>query len=242
MPPCRFLQPQERDEPKPGPSPITICDFCLKVLKPGQRHVCNRSERFENLKKLTSPKIQMNLAKEVVADAIAKAKDVGEEAISLIGQQGRPLLVNIAGKKKAVITREAMAKYRAQFGMSKSRALAQAKFFKEVTLSKLEPYMKEHIFKEDTTIGDFFSTEYVELLGYDKDNVDDDSVPEDSNKRTLKKVMRWVFFCNDVAALVAYLLQIRGIEDEDSVVKIGLDSGRGFLKVLLSVHSKADDG
>ena len=119
--------------------------------------------------------------------------------------------------------------------MSKSKALAQAKFFKEVTMSKLEPYLKEFIFNSETSISDFFEVKTLELLGYDED-AEDDSIPV-NKKKVLKKVKREVLICNDVPALALFLIQERELND-NAIVKIGLDGGRGSFKICMSIHDK----
>ena len=92
--------------------------------------------------------------------------------------------------------------------------------------------MQEYIFKEDTEISDFFDVQEMEFLGYD--NNPDDSVPA-STKKVLTTVKRNIVFCNDLEALVIFLKKERHLGD-DSVIKIGIDGGRGSIKVMLTVH------
>ena len=244
MPKCRFLTKEEPKSVKtPNPSPVkNTCLKCFKVIEAdGSRHPCVRDEsRMERLRQIVSPRTQVMLAKEVVKEKLAEAKQKGEDVISFIGQHGRPLMVPIAGKKRAVITREIMAKYRAQFGISKTKAYAQAQFFKEVTMSKLEHHLKDWIFKADTRISDFFETKTLDMLGYDIE-LGDDSKPIGSQKKCLHPVKREVLFCNDVPALVLFLMQERLLNEDDVIIKIGLDGGRGFIKVCLSVHDPKED-
>ena len=245
LPPCRFSEQEKRpvgrppEKPQQDPTPIKTCPLCGVQILPGHRHPCDRASKIENLRQTLSPRTIGMLAKDYIADKIAEAKKAGKDYIALQGEHGKPMMVAIQGQKRAVITKEIISKYRAQFGMSKSKALATAKFFKDVTMGKLElePYLKEFIFKSDTCISEFFAMKTMELLGYDEE--EDDSVPLNS-KKTLKTVKREVFYCTDVPALAAFLHQERGIDAEDSIIKIGLDGGRGFFKVLLSIHSKSE--
>ena len=227
------------DSLKPDPTPIKTCPKCKVELLPGQRHPCTFQSKIDYLNETLSPRTKAILAKDYVKEKLDEAKKAGKDFIALQGEHGRPLMVALQGKKKAVITKDIMSQYRAQFGMSKNKALATAKFFKDVTMGKLElePYLKEFIFKSDTTISEFFSMKTMDLLGYDEE--EDDSKPINT-KKALKTVKREVFYCNDVPALAAFLHQERGLDAEDVIVKIGLDGGRGFFKVLLSIHSKSE--
>ena len=92
--------------------------------------------------------------------------------------------------------------------------------------------MQEYIFKEDTVISDFFEVQEVEFLGYNTNP--DDSVPV-SSKKTLTNVKRNIVFCNNLEALLIFLKKERELGD-NSIVKIGLDGGRGSIKVMLTIH------
>ena len=95
--------------------------------------------------------------------------------------------------------------------------------------------MQEYIFKEDTVISDFFDVQETNLLGYDHDQNPEDSEPTTSAKKILTTVKRNVVYCNNLEALLIFLKKERQLGD-NSVVKIGIDGGRGSIKVMLTIH------
>ena len=68
--------------------------------------------------------------------------------------------------------------------------------------------------------------------------------PRKGKKKELKKIKKKVVYCLNVAQLVMFIKQKRGIDqdDDDLLFKIGLDSGRGFLKLCLTVEEKKVPG
>ena len=120
LPPCRFLEeekpsrgrPRKPENPPDDPSPIKTCSKCGQKVGQGIRHPCSRRSRYQHLKDTLSPRTQAMLAKDVVKEKIDEAKKVGKDFISLTCHYGRPLIVSIKGKKRAVITKEMIAKYR----------------------------------------------------------------------------------------------------------------------------------
>ena len=44
-------------------------------------------------------------------------------------------------------------------------------------------------------------------------------------------------FCNDVTILVGLICQERGLNEDDIVLKIGVDGGKEFLKLTLTIIS-----
>ena len=64
--------------------------------------------------------------------------------------------------------------------------------------------------------------------------------PDKKPKKVLKKVKKTFICCNDVEGLVAHIKEKRGYdleaEEDDLLIKLGLDSGRGFLKLCLTME------
>ena len=61
---------------------------------------------------------------------------------------------------------------------------------------------------------------------------------EKKAKKVLKKVKKTFICCNNVEGLVALIKQKRGYDpdaDDNLLIKLGLDSGRGFLKLCLTI-------
>lgn len=62
---------------------------------------------------------------------------------------------------------------------------------------------------------------------------------EKKRKKVLKKVKKTFICCNNVEGLVALIKQKRGYDpdaDDNLLIKLGLDSGRGFLKLCLTIE------
>ena len=47
-------------------------------------------------------------------------------------------------------------------------------------------------------------------------------------------------YCTDVVELIARLAELRGLDPLDLVEKVGVDCGKGFLKVVLSMYNPLD--
>ena len=176
----------------------------------------------------------------LASQTLKEAFDESEGSASLKTRHGPRLEVKSKNVKEetAVFTKEMMDTFRTQIHMSKRSALKTARFFKEVFSGKMETGMQEYVYDANTCLSDFFTVERCEFLAFDYEF--DDGKPV-SSKKTLQSVFRDIVYCTDVEGLIFFLKVTRVLDDDDCIIKIGLDGGQGSLKLCLTIHSQKEE-
>ena len=83
----------------------------------------------------------------------------------------------------------------------------------------IEPGLKENLVSEKLKFEKFFSLSLVNFKGGDD-----------------KWITRPLVFCNDLVGFIKELLNLRSLRADDVQVKVGLDGGKGHLKLILSLY------
>ena len=255
---------------KSGSAGKPRCFDCGQIKAPGHPHQCGRTGKLQAMWELASPKTRDMFTTKHLKEKFEEAKEAGKEGlVSLASRFGPPLEIKAKNAKEnsIILTKEMLDQFRLQMDVSKTKALKASRFFKRVTGAKLEPYLQEYVMSSETCLTDFFETRNLEWTIYEKDP--DDTQPRSRQKLLLKKVIREAVICSDVDGLKFFLLMQRYL-DENSITKIGkiltffgefsifyiqirkylsltmtalisgLDSGRDFFKVCLTIHDKEE--
>ena len=98
---------------------------------------------------------------------------------------------------------------------------------------KLEPYFRDLLTKKGHELDSFFDYEEMEFESSVQESVG-------KGKKVRKLTKRVVVYCLNIEDLVKYIMVKREYESkiDDLLVKIGLDSGRGFLKLCMTVEEE----
>ena len=212
------------DEPKPDLTPIKTCPKCKCEIGPGKPHPCSEKSKTQHYLDTISPKSKASIAHHYVKEALAEAKEKKDELVASLQSKvgGRPLNVVAQRdiKERTVkISKKDLDRFRLEMDISKTKTLKAARYFAEITGSKLEEYMQEYIFKEETVLSDFFDVKEMTCEGYERNPAkDSEPVP---TKRTLTTVKRNVVYCTDLEAFIIFLMKERAL-DENSIIKIGI--------------------
>ena len=223
------------DEPKPDLTPIKICPKCKCEISPGKPHPCTEASKTQHYLDTISPKSQATIAHHYIKGVLTEAKEKKDELVASLQSKvgGRPLKVVAQRdiKERTVkISKKELDRFRLEMDISKTKTLKAARYFADITGSKLEEYMQEYIFKEDTVLSDFFDVKEMTFEGYEKNPPkDSEAVP---GKKTLTNVKRNVVYCTDLEAFIIFLMKERAL-DENSIIKIGI--GNVMSKVLYSI-------
>ena len=85
----------------------------------------------------------------------------------------------------------------------------------------VEPGLNEHLVEKKNTFADFYSYEDIKYEG-DKSIV--------------------TVFCSDIIGLIRKICVMRDLDYENCTKKVGIDGGKGFLKIVLSLFDDENPG
>ena len=124
-----------------------------------------------------------------------------------------------------IITNEEFMQLQQSTGMSDTKLLeVRRSLLALLGQKKIEPYLKAALTSRNRNLKSLFSVHSDSFLQKNKD-------------RTVEWVQRPVIVA-DIPALVALLLDERGLDPDTSVVQFGLDGGQDILKVCLIVRNR----
>ena len=187
-----------------------LCSLCLTPLAPGVNHSCSRTSRIKNAMRSFSPQTM----KRRVGDYLA-----GLEEPTEVATRGRPFKVakvaktpNDAREESPRLSHMEMNKMRMANGPSGRQTLRVASEIRSVFgRNSIQPNLPAHLTSQNSLFSDFFSKKTILVKGRQHP----------------------VVFCTDVVGFIAKINSIRGCKPD--LIKIGIDSGRGSLKITLSL-------
>ena len=236
--------------PSSSPSPAkeeSLCFFCHAVIAPGKPHSCNKTGFRKNLEELLDddPDFQEQIAAKVIRRKVAEASSSASSSsasssIELKTGGGKTMKVPIpkASTSKArfpdetPIPAEEFQKLLTAAGASNNQGKVIAEALRNWKGRKFfTPEMAKQISQLDKTLEDFYKVKDVLV----------DSSRKDEDLDENGKVLRPLFYCDDVPGLIQYVMQKRGYPaDTQYFVKIGMDKGGCFLKFCLNIEKKWD--
>ena len=119
-------------------------------------------------------------------------------------------------------------KIRSQLNLSAKKIGDAGKLLAQDMGMKLEPYFDKLLVKKGHELDEFFDVTTVQFEAMEVD--------ENTGKKVKCMSEKTLVYCKDVEALVLHIKEKRGFaaDDENIFFKIGLDSGRGFLKICMT--------
>ena len=242
--PASFPRGRPSSSSSSSPSPakeVNICHVCHGEIAPGKSHSCNRTGFKKNIKELleNDPDFQEQIAAEVIRRKTAEASS-SSSSIELKTNGGKTMKVPIpkASTSKArfpdetPIPAEEFQKLLTAAGVSNNQGKTIAEALRNWKGRKFfTPDLAKEISQMDKTLEDFYKVKDVLV----------DSSRKDEDLDENGKVLRPLFYCDDVPGLIQYIMQKRGYPgDTQYFVKIGIDKGGCFLKVCLNIEKKWD--
>ena len=92
---------------------------------------------------------------------------------------------------------------------------------------KYEKKLRAYLHQTDA----FFETRQLPLFEKTKCEQEPEETGEEGKDEMLKEGV-WGVFCKDPPAFIDFVLDKRNLKDKKVILKVGLDSGQGFLKVV----------
>ena len=108
----------------------------------------------------------------------------------------------------------------------------------------MEPYFQEKLTERNHALDGHFSKKTLQFKrkpSKDDDDSDcdwdDECLDSELDEDGLVNVERTGVFCNDLSEFTEFLVRVRKLNIEDTMIKIGIDDGQSLLKVCMSLQS-----
>ena len=215
----------------PGVKYDKLCKDCFAPIYRGSNHsvdVCR--SRKHTLDNVTDAIHNANTSMDLVASKFLKTASVEKESSSLdlrLSTGGRPMVVNLGrscGDGPKPISAHQAKVIQNDVGLSDNQ---MGKVFKNLRLQFgrkiVESGVRETLGHEKAKLDTFFSADLIQF----KDN--------DGNL-----MQRPVVFCSNTVDFIRELMELREMDGGDFKLKVGLDKGRGHLKMILSMYNPED--
>ena len=212
----------------PGVKYDKLCRDCLAPIYRGSNHsgdVCR--SRKHTLSNVTDAIHNANTSMDLVASKFLKTVSEEKESSSLdlrLSTGGRPMVVTLGrscGDGANPISAQQAKVIQTDVGLSDKQ---MGKMFKNLRLQFgrkiVESGLRETLSHEKAKLDQFFSADLIQF----KDN--------DGNP-----MQRPVVFCSNTVDFIRELMDLRQMDPGDFKLKVGLDKGRGHLKMILSMYN-----
>ncbi|PAA49210.1 hypothetical protein BOX15_Mlig018049g5 [Macrostomum lignano] len=215
------------DHGLPPAQPVVICQRCHSMVGRGLPHYCTQTQRRENL--FSKLSLDRRGAEIHASDVIkAKAASTGSNSRFQLATRGRDLTVCVgqrAGSSTSMrggcaVPAEEFSRFQQTLCLSGRQTKLAAQFFRAWKGRKsIEPNLRSKLSAIDSALDDLFELTNLEM---------------DCAKG--KREMRSIVFCTDPLALIDRVMARRQVSaDDGALIKVGIDSGGGFLKFCVSI-------
>ena len=231
----RFVSECKKGQPdmSPGVKYDKLCSDCFAPIYRGSNHTPSACKSRKNtLSNLTAAVNNANTDLDLVSSSHIKSLSCeAQSSIVSLRQStgGRSVVVNIGrphGDMEEKLSVEEARIIQTEAGLSDTQI---GKVFKNLRLKFgrkiLEPGVREALISEKSKFDQFFSADLVQF----QDN-DGSLMP------------RPVVFCSDILEFVNKLIELRMFNSGDIKLKVGVDKGRGHLKMVLSLYNPDEVG
>lgn len=216
---------------KNGSTPL--CNDCFTLINKGIRHTCTGTTRLENLKtfvKKSNPKLKDQIISSLLKEKIATTNKSGEKStISLSQRAGRPIRISLNPKENTdnvVISNADIMKMQSNLNLSQNKTMEIASMIRVATGSRpiIEPGLKKKLKYAIHCLDPFFEVKDFEFIKIKADVISD--------------AKQAAVYCKDLNGLLEYVKEKRNAGEVH--LKFGIDGGKDFLKICLSIQSTAD--
>ena len=214
-----------------------LCKDCFAPIYKGNNHTKARC----NSKTMTRENVidaveNSNTSVDLVASDHIKNRAVESgDSFKLRSHLGGPPITITLGKpavnNQQIITHEQAKIIQVEAKLSDSQIKKISKNLRlQLGRKVIEPKLREALVENKRKFDQYFSADTVQFQGKDG-----------------KYVVRPFVFCSNFVGFVQEILQLRDLDISDVVLKIGLDGGKGHLKMILTIFDpnnvlKVDQG
>ena len=223
---------KEKSDFSPGVKYDRLCSNCFSPIYRGSHHTedaCrSRRQAFSNLTVAVS---NANTSMELVASNFLKTTSSEAQSSTVALRQstgGRhPLVVTIGSPESDVtepISADEVKVIQTEARLSDNQMGSVLKNLRLKFGRKIaESAVRETLISEKTKFDEFFSADLLQF--WDNDG---------------SYILKPVVFCSNVVDFVSELMDLRKLGPGDAKLKVGLDKGRGHLKMVLSMYNPDD--
>lgn len=202
-----------------------MCTFCFSEIRKGIPHICTRKRRYENLQVALSPKSKDNLT-----SANLKKKIIEQKSTSVqVATRGMPMKVSVGYKVQQKLNfslpHSSMLKMQTGLNLSDRQVLQVGQIIREGSGSRraIIPNLSESLAVQGKLLQHFFHCQTFNFIYRSEQG------------KTQKTVSRPNILCKNLTSLIKFICKKRGIQDHNSIIKIGIDGGGGSIKLCLNI-------
>ena len=131
-------------------------------------------------------------------------------------------------KTQATFSNEKISDIQRDLNLSTRKTLCLAKHIRSASQIPVESHLQQHLYEQDHMVDSFFETRRLLFFKKEKNEIKERS-------------HRWVVLCKNVQSFIDWIFSKRHQENEETLIKIGVDGGGQFLKFVLSVIPLSED-
>lgn len=204
-----------------------LCTICYSELSKGKRHSCTRVERQQNLLQMVTGD-RPRSGDSVVAAYLKENRD-SDGSIALANIRGRPshwVTGSAVSRSTKVLSMDDMFLIKNICDLSTRKTLRLSSALRGMDI-EVPSNLPQQITNANQMLKEFFS---ITRISFDLEK-------EKKNPQACASTKPAVY-CNDVKALIQFILTVRSLSLADVFFKIGADGGGGSFKITLSIVEK----
>lgn len=207
------------------PKVAQICTKCYAHVGRGRRHDCTKTKRVINLGNILDDKEAALSGEAVVSSFLNRRMKKGESSIQLRNRRGKPSTFSKQSSQKPSnsnvrISAQQLYKLKADNNLSVRKTLSVAKS------------LRGHGVQFESGFRDKMSTLNRQLMNFFEISSIKSAV---DNGSTLPVEDTPIIYCTDVPGLIKHIKEKRQIDNDEVLIKLGIDGGGSFFKITLSI-------
>ena len=197
---------------------LKVCSACFTKIYQGCRHQCSSSRRV----RVTS--IEDLIKSPGTAEALASRCINTNDRGSLKTLSNRDLPIRKNAVKKQLFSANNLSAMQVDLNLSTRQTFELAKEIRAASGSRkiIEKDLKEKIKERNHVLDSYFEHKMLDYKVIDKET------------KVEHMISQHTVLCSDVNSLINKVVSLRKLSDH-ALIRIGLDGGGGFVKVILSV-------
>lgn len=208
---------------------VKLCSKCLSMISRGATHNCTMGNRIKNAVKLLneSPARSTNTPGKILSSALMEKLN-GNNSVQLPVPNKSKLLnvsVNQSTSNISPISAKKIGSIQSSMSLSQRQTLKLATELRGESGNLISPNLKADLRQTDHQLQALFQSQLLDFVEMEKNKVK-------------KHVSRPVVCVHSFDEFIERIMEIRGMNLDETMIKLGIDGGGGFLKFCLSLYSK----
>ena len=208
-----------RTSQQPVPTALKVCSRCFQEIYQGCRHQCSsqscRRNKVYNIEELLTPVSTERIVSRVL-------KNTCKDDMATLGPRKRSL--TIEPSKKVLFSADDMITIRKDGNFSSRQTITIMEDLNKAAGHRvLEKSVKRKMFSKNHSLDQFFDHMIIQFTR----NVKGTKITENFDQH--------VVVVNNFQKFIDEVVQVRNLDRDNCLVKMGLDGGGGFFKVCSSV-------